>query len=295
MGARETLLSYMQETGEAGRRDMAAAVGVSHVMIGRLVRQLEAEGVLRDIGTAPSGGGRPERRYRYNGAHACVLLFRMEEEENRGTLELLDMQGRLLEQKSARFTRLHAEMLDDWLEGLTRRWRRKIKGIALHLPDSPAAAELSRHLQESRQVTVRRLNAAEALADGRSRTVTLFCLKGFAPHAAQRGERELHPCPHLHLLPLPSSWESMNYSDHTLVEEMLCRLIQMLTCTLNAERVVLHCNYLTERLLTRIRYNLSTKLKGMENPLRLHFRSITPEQLHRALRTAAARESVRNG
>ena len=295
MDTRETLLRYMQEAGEAGRRDMAAAVGVSHVMIGRMVRQLEAEGVLRDIGTAPSGGGRPERRYRYNSDHACVLLFRLEGEEKRGTLELLDMQGRLLEQKSARFTRLHAEMLDDWMYELTHRWLRKVQRITLYLPDNPATEELREHLREMRQVPTLRINAAEALADRHSRTVTLLCMRGFTPHAAQRGEKELHPCPYLHHLPLPDRWESLDYSDHTLVEEMLCRLLHLLICTGNPERVVLYCNYLTERLLPRIRYNLSTKLKGMEQPPRLHFRSITPEQLNHALRSAATRESVRNG
>lgn len=295
MGAREKLLSYMQESGETGRREMAAAVGVSHVMIGRLVKQLEAEGILSEAGMAPSGGGRPEKRYRYNGTHACALLFRLEEANNIGTLELLDMQGRLMEQKSARFTRIHAEMLDDWQDELTRRWHKKVRRIALHLPESTESTELRHHVQERRQVTVKRINAAEALADGCSNTITLFCQKGFTPHAAQRGKRELHPCPHLYHLPLPDRWESMDYSDHTLVEEMLCRLLQLLICTGNPERVVLHCNYLTERLLTRIRYNLSTKLKGMRQPPRLHFRSTTPEQLNHALRKAATRETIRNG
>ncbi len=290
MSTRDDLLVYMQEAKEAGRREMAAAVGVSHVMIGRLVRQLEHEGILREIGLAPSGGGRPEKRYRYNGAHGHVLLFRQEGAENRGHLELLDMQGRLLEHRTARFTHLHAEILDDWLVELTRRWRRKIKRIVLHLPPGPSVEELTNHLHQTHGLTVVKLNGAEALANKRSHTLTLLCLRGCIPHVAHRRARELHPCPHLHLLPLPDRWEVMNYSDRTLIEEMLSRLLQILTCTLYTTEVVLHCDYLTERLISRIRYNLSAKLKGMENPPKIHFSTTTPEQLILALRHAAARE-----
>ena len=291
MNTKERLQRYMQEVGKAGRREMSAAVGVSHVMIGRLVRELIEEGILTECGMAPSGGGRPEVRYRYNSAHGTVFLFRSEEEESvhRGILEQLDMNGRVLEEKSARFTHLQAEILDDWLDEMTRRWRRKPQRIALHLPESTAARELTEHLHRRYALSVNRLNTAEALADKRSRTLTLLCRQGMIPQAAYRSETELMPCNHLHMLPLPDRWETMNYSDHTLTEEMICRLIQSLTCVLAPERVVLYCDYLTERLIPRIRYNLSAKLKGLEHMPRLHFRNISAEQIIPALRHAAAR------
>ncbi len=292
MNTIDRLTQYMQEVGEAGRREMSAATGVSHVMIGRMVKRLTEEGVLKETGYAPSGGGRPEKRYRYNGAHACVLLFRMNEEENRGTLELLDMQGRLLEQQSARFTHLHAEILDGWLDALTRRWQRKVRHMALYAPQAQGIHELMAHLKQERGLNVIPLNAAEALADRRSNTLTLLCQRGNIPHAAHRNTAELQACPHLHRLPLPDRWESMDYSDHTLTEEMICRLIQILTCVLAPERVLLHCDYLTERLISRIRYNLSAKLKGMEHMPRLHFRSISREQIIQAIRIASIRQQI---
>lgn len=291
MNTKERLKSYMQEVGEAGRREMSAAVGVSHVMTGRLVQELVGEGILKECGMAPSGGGRPEVRYRYNGTHSTVFLFRAEEEGAVfcGTLEQLDMNGRVLAEKSARFTHLQTEMLDDWLDELTHRWRRKSQRITLHLPESPFSRELAEHLQRRCAIPVRQLNTAEALADKRPRTLTLLCRQGMIPPAAYRNETELLPCNHLHMLPLPDRWETMDYSDHTLTEEMICRLIQSLTCVLAPERVVLYCDYLTERLISRIRYNLSAKLKGMERLPRLHFRSVDGEQLTQALRSAAAR------
>lgn len=289
MTAIDRLTQYMQEAGEAGRREMSAAIGVSHVMIGRMVQRLTEEGVLKETGYAPSGGGRPEKRYRYNGAHACVLLFRMNEEENRGTLELLDMQGRLLEQQSARFTHLHAEILDGWLDALTRRWQRKVRHMALYVPQTHGIHELMTHLKQERGLNVLPLNAAEALADKRPHTLTLLCRQGMPPQAAYRSGAELLPCKHLHMLPLPDRWETMDYSDHTLTEEMICRLLQSLTCVLSPDSVVLYCDYLTERLISRIRYNLSAKLKGMEHTPHLHFRSINAEQIIPVLRQASAR------
>lgn len=282
----------MQEVGEAGRREMSAAIGVSHVMIGRMVQRLTEEGVLKETGYAPSGGGRPEKRYRYNGAHACVLLFRMNEEEKRGTLELLDMQGRLLEQQSARFTHLHAEILDGWLDALTRRWQRKVRHMALYVPQTQVIHELMTHLKQERGLNVIPLNAAEALADKRSNTLTLLCQKGNIPHAAHRNTAEIQTCPYLHRLPLPDRWESMNYSDHTMTEEMICRLLQILICTLYTERAVIYCDYLTERLLPRIRYNLSTKLKGITQAPHLSFRSIDNQLIENALRKAATKKTV---
>ena len=290
MRAIDRLTQYMQERGEAGRQEMAAAVGVSHVMVGRLVQQLTTEGVLQETGYASSGGGRPEKRYRYNSAHASVLLFRMDEEENRGTLELLDMQGRLLEQQTARFTHLHAEILDGWLNTLTRRWQRKVRHMALYVPQAPVIHDLTAHLKQERGLNVIPISPTEALADRRSHTLTLLCRRGNTPHAVHRSAAELLPCPHLHMLPLPDRWETMDYSDHTLTEEMICRLIQTLTCILAPARVLLHCDYLTERLISRIRYNLSAKLKGMEHTPRLHFRSINTEQITLALRQAAIQQ-----
>lgn len=291
MNAKERLKRYMQEAGEAGRREMSAAVGVSHVMTGRLVRELAEEGILKECGMAPSGGGRPEVRYRYNGTHGTVFLFRPEEDGtvHHSILEQLDMNGRVLAEKSARFTHLQAEMLDDWLDELTQRWRRKPQRIALHLPEGALAQELAEHLQRRCTLPVKRINTAEALADKRPRTLTLLCRQGILPQAVYRSEAGLLPCNHLHMLPLPDRWETMDYSDHTLTEEMICRLLQTLTCVLSPEHVVLYCDYLTERLIPRIRYNLSAKLKGMEHMPRLHFRSISSEQLTQALRQAAAR------
>ena len=291
MKAKERLQRYMQEAGEAGRQEMSAAVGVSHVMTGRLVRELVEEGILQESGLAPSGGGRPEVRYRYNGAHGTVFLFRPEEEGavHRGILEQLDMNGRVLVEKTAHFTHLHAEMLDDWLDELTRRWRSKPQHLALHLPESPLAQELAEHLRQRCAIPVKQLKTAEALADKAPRTLTLLCLQGMPPQGVYRSEEELLPCKHLHLLPLPARWETMDYSDHTLAEEMICRLLQSLTCILSPERVMLHCNYLTERLIPRIRYNLSAKLKGMGCIPQLHFRSINREQIIRGLRLATVR------
>ena len=94
------------------------------------------------------------------------------------------------------------------------------------------------------------------------------------------------PCPILHLLPLPAEWNSLDYADHTLVEEMLARLLQLLICTLTPAHIDLHADFWNDRLITRVNFNLSTKLRGVRLP-QLHFGTITPEKLSSRIRRAA--------
>ena len=72
-----------------------------------------------------------------------------------------------------------------------------------------------------------------------------------------------------------------------LVEEMLARLLQLLICTLSPARIDLHADFWNDRLITRLNFNLSTKLRGITLP-QLHFASTTAEKLAESLYRAAA-------
>ena len=295
MSTRDKIIRHMQRVGEAGRRELSEITGTSHVMVGRVVAQLCHEGILSHAGTNSSEGGRPAQRYRYNPQHASVLFFRIERDAGilQSALEKLDMQGNLQEETRGRFTHIQPEMLDERLDTYFRHQHLSPGRIALHLPPEQASAELADHLRHRYGRQVIRLNAAAALADTRPHTLTLLCSRAHPLSAAHRQSSSLHPCPHIESLPLPA-WEQLDYSDHTLVEETLSRLLQMLTCILSTERVVLHSDSWSERLLSRIRYNLSTKLKNHPSPPRLHFRTLHAEQLTVALRRAAAAGTIRS-
>lgn len=274
----------MQQRRESTRPQLAAASGLSLVTVNKAVAALCLQGVLRLKGSIPSGGGRPVQLYAYNTAHAAAALFSVRAEQGilHGTLELADMGGNLLRRDAARFSFLQAGSLDDLLDTAVR--RRKLRGIGLYLPPTLPETGLSAHLRERYGCPVYPVNAAMGLAEDRADTLTLYLPRLAAAEAAYRRGGTLIPCPALHLLPLPAAWETLDYNDNTLVEEMVSRLLHLLTAAHAPAHFVLHADFWTERLRSRIRFNLSTKLRGYEPAPQLHFRNCPPAYAAEAVR-----------
>lgn len=279
MDNKEHIISLMQERREATRPQLAAAAGLSLVTVNKIVSALCLQGVLRLKGSVPSGGGRPVQLYAYNVAHALNAYFRVELEQGflRGCLDISDMAGNLRHKEEARFSLLQEASLDDWLDAATRR-RRSLKRVVLDFPSDIATEGLSAHLKTRYACTVVRANAAAGLISAREHTMAVYLPRHRAPQACLRRQGQLFPCDALHLLPLPVAWEKLDYGDHTLTEEMVSRLLQTLTATHTPTRFELFADFWTERLQTRIRYNLTAKLRGFTAIPRLNFRNCSPEQ-----------------
>ena len=283
MNSKARIARYMQQHHSATRPQLSAAMGLSLVSTNAAVAALVQEGVLIQGDALPSGGGRPVREYHFNPQHATVALIAATPEAHCTLLqfELLDLHGQQIEQKQARFVQLHAESLDDWLDAAAR--RHPLQRICV----APGLASIvQKHLEKRFSCPVQEINAAEAQASGRDNTLTLLLQKGVAPQGAMQRNGSVTPCPLLHLLPLPAEWNSLDYADHTLVEEMLARLLQLLICTLTPAHIDLHADFWNDRLITRVNFNLSTKLRGVRLP-QLHFGTITPEKLSSRIRRAA--------
>ena len=285
MNSKARITRYMQQHRKATRPQIAAALGLSLVSTNAAVSALEKEGVLFPGELIPSGGGRPVREYHFNPGHAAVALITATPEAHCTLLhfELLNLHGHRIELHEARFVQLHAESLDEWLDAAAR--HHKLQRICL--PPGLGRSML-RHLQQRHSCPVHEYSAAESLVSGKDDTLTLLMLRGQAPQGALQRHGHVTPCPLLQHLPLPAEWESLDYADHTLVEEMLARLLQLLTCTLAPARIELHADFWNDRLISRLNFNLSTKLRSIDTPPRLHFRTITAEKLAPRLRTAMA-------
>lgn len=266
----------MRERGEATRPQLARATGLSQVLVGKVVAGMCAAGELQSLGEVSSGGGRPVELYRY--LYRPAVYFRAEAQGAllSGRLELLNHRGDVRHSEQAQFAMLHEQSLDDWLDALTR--RHPLESITLEIPPGTPAEELRRHLQQRYLCPVRQVTPAMVLADEQENTITLCLPIGKEPTASIRRGSRSKSCGRLGLLPQPASWESLDYEDHTLVEEMIARLLLMLTCTLAPTGIILYAGFWTDRLTSRIRYNLSAKLKEAPAP-RLNFRSITTAEL----------------
>ncbi len=280
----QLLQREMRLRGEATRPQLARACGLSLVTVNRMVERLCTMGDIEPVGEVSSGGGRPVQLYRLRRTAAWAALLRVERTAT-GILclrlELLDPLGASLRQEEARFAHLEEGNLGAWLHDILRRARRRLLGITIE-STAPLPPQLAPHLAQQYGCPCRIVTAADALAEPREGTATLVLSEGAAPLATLCRHGRRQPCGALELLPLPADWFTLNYSDHTLVEEMVARLLLTLSCTLAPECFVLYGSFWTERLLRRIRYNLGTKLQGHPLPP-LRFRRLTPEATHNAL------------
>ncbi len=281
----QLLRQEMRLRGEATRPQLARACGLSLVTVNRMVKRLCAMGDLEAAGEVSSGGGRPVQLYRLRRTASQAALLRVA----RGTggilvlrLELLDPLGTLLREEEARFAHLDEHNLSAWLHDRLRRSRRRLLSITIEAGSIPLPPELCTRLSTEHACPCRLVTVADALADEREATATLVLSAGSSPLCTLFRKGQRHSCGALELLPLPADWASLDDSDHTLVEEMVARLLLTLCCTLAPERFVLYGNFWSERLLHRIRYNLTTKLQGHSLPA-LRFRRLSAADTHKAL------------
>lgn len=292
MRAEDKIRQYMQEVGTATRPQMAEATGLSVVAVGKVVQQLCMKGEMRAAGRRPSGGGRPVEQYRYNARHAICLLCRVRKEGALwiSRLEVLDMQGHVLAQEELRHTQIQPQSFDGHIDALQK--KKKLLGIYLNLPPELPQQELPEHLRAEYGCAVGIITGAEAVAEKQENTLTLLLQQGEAPSAVICRHGNLQSAGALHLLPCPTPWDTLPYTDHTLVEEMVSRLLQQMLCLLQPARVYLFADFWTERLVSRIRYNTSAKLQGMEQLPRLHFRALKADTLTARMAKAAAARAV---
>lgn len=286
MNAKARITRLMQQEKRATRPQIAAALGLSLVSTNAAVAELVKEGVINPGEIKPSGGGRPVREYEFNPSHGAVALITAMAEAHCTLvhLELLDLQGQRIDEKQARFVQLHAESLDEWLDSAARRHR-------LHRICLPPGlnTDILKHLQKRHSCPTQEYSTAEALVSGREDTLTLLLQKGQFPQGALLRHGRVSPCLLLHHLPLPTTWDTLDYDDHTLVEEMLARLLQLLTCTLTPKHIEMHADFWNDRLIARLNYNLNTKLRGINTLPRLHFATVSPEKISRLTKHHASK------
>ncbi len=277
----------MRARGEATRPQLARACGLSLVTVNRVVKKLCEAGDIEPVGEVSSGGGRPVQLYRLRRAASWAALLRLHAEGGvlLAQLELFDPLGTRLKRAEARFAHLEEWTLDAWLDGVFHS-RRRLQGIALEAGALPLPTQLCAHLAAHYACPCRRVTAADALAERREGAVTLCLAAGQAPLGTLwRGERP-HACGPLGQLPLPADWATLDYEDRTLVEEMVARLLHLISCTLAPSRFVLFGSFWTERLLRRIRFNFSAKLRNTPLPA-LSFRRLTEEAVADGLKRLA--------
>ncbi len=266
---------------------IAQQLCLSRMRVHQLLRTMQNEGKVRGAGVQGSQGGRPARLYEYVPEESNFVYVELEHASSyvQIRLYLLNERGDELEQGGGMFARLDANSLNQWLDS----WRsRRIERIVFY-GDLSVLARGTQDLLASRYACpVHHVTEVEALLTPQEGGLCLCWKQGMVPQASMRQRDGVHHIRGIAQLPMPESWESLNYEDKALLEEMVARIVQLLSCVLHPNEVTLHAECWTERLCERVRYNVSTKLGDLNMP-RLVFAKWDDVQVTRACRSWGCR------
>ena len=285
--AEKRILRELQARGEATRPQLAAATGLSLVMVNQVMAGLCRSGAVSPAGETPSGGGRPAKRYRFNIGSQVHALIQVGREGNilKGQIEELDLSGRSIRTMAGHFAYLDTESFDGWLDTLTR--RHALHGITLYAESDAPSAEMISHLKKRYACRVQAPGTAAVLSERREGELTLSLPQGSTASCAVYRHGRIQECGDLSLLPLPREWQAVPHTDRAMLEETVANMLRMLTCILSPTRICLHTPDWPGKLKERIRYNAGIKLKGQLPPIR--FATLTKEGLQQALRRYATK------
>lgn len=285
--AEKRVLQALQGLGTATRPQLAAATGLSLVMVNRVMAELCRSGMIKEAGEAASSGGRRAQQYRLRSDGAYHALIRLEREGNilKGLLEELDGTGTPIRTLQGNFAYVDSESFDGWLDTITR--KHALRSITLCTPGEPDKKSTIHHLHKRYGCRVQYPSAAAILSERREGETTLYLPEGNDAACAIYRNGKLSESGALALLPLPTDWAGIAHTDRALVEETVARLIQMICCILSPTRLCLHTPEWAPRFTERIRYNADTKLKGLLPPIR--FCRLEKEALLVAMRRYAVR------
>lgn len=286
--AQKRVLQALQARGTATRPQLAAATGLSLVMVNRVMAELYRSGIIKGAGEAASGGGRRAQQYCLRGEGAYHALIRLEREGKllKGELEELDGTGTPIRTLQGNFAYVDSESFDSWLDTAAR--KHALSSITLCTPGGePDKKSTIHHLHKRYGCRVQYPTEAAVLSERREGESTLYLPAGSDAACAIYRNGKLSESGALALLPLPTDWANIAHSDRALVEETVARLLQMICCILSPTRICLHTPAWNAKLKERICYNAGIKLKGQLPPVR--FIPLCADSLRQALRRYAVK------
>ncbi|MBQ4635487.1 MAG: hypothetical protein IJB64_03545 [Akkermansia sp.] len=266
--AQERVMQAMKACGEATRPQLASATGLSLVMVNQVVATLCRQGVLQAEAQVPSGGGRPAQQYKLNSGSKFYALIRLWRNDKllHARTEELNLSGTPTRHMEADFAYVDIESFDNWLDKLAHSHR--LSGITLCTDEEIKREETIAHLQKRYHCVVQSPTTAALLCEHKEGSTTLILPQGQEASCAHYSNGKIQESGALNLLPLPATWAGIDYEDRALVVDTVSRLLQIIICIQRPTRVILHAPAWSPRLVERIRYNVSAKLKDKLPPLR---------------------------
>lgn len=297
------LRRILRQCKEATKPELADRTGLSVVTINSLLEDLLKTGEVVQSGLAPSGGGRPSTRYQYRPDYRYAVLLYGHQSEGRNLMHLavVNLMGGCVWRKEEYFDEILVESFEAVLDDVIGRFP-EIGLLAFGLPgevvddvvtihdyQALVGPEFMAHYKERYHLPVVFENDINAMTYGACRegdvekaTVAgIYLPRIYPPGAGLVIQGKIyygtsHCAGELAGLPVPVSWDSLDYGREHDVLENLKLLTAVYGFTVAPETLIFYGDFFTEELQEQLRAYSGRLLEG-----KFHMDLIFAENLER--------------
>lgn len=297
------LRRILRQCKEATKPELADRTGLSVVTINSLLEDLLKTGEVVQSGLAPSGGGRPSTRYQYRPDYRYTVLLYGHQSEGRNLMHLavVNLMGECVWRKEEYFDEILVESFEAVLDDVIGRFP-EIGLLAFGLPgevvddvvtihdyQALVGPEFMAHYKERYHLPVVFENDINAMTYGACRegdvekaTVAgIYLPRIYPPGAGLVIQGKIyygmsHCAGELAGLPVPFSWDSLDYGRENDVLENLKLLTAVYGFTVAPETLIFYGDFFTEELQEQLRAYSGRLLEG-----KFHMDLIFAENLER--------------
>lgn len=297
------LRRILRQCKEATKPELADRTGLSVVTINSLLEDLLKTGEVVQSGLAPSGGGRPSTRYQYRPDYRYAVLLYGHQSEGRNLMHLavVNLMGECVWRKEEYFDEILVESFEAVLDDVIGRFP-EIGLLAFGLPgevvddvvtihdyQALVGPEFMAHYKERYHLPVVFENDINAMTYGACRegdvekaTVAgIYLPRIYPPGAGLVIQGKIyygtsHCAGELAGLPVPVSWDSLDYGRENDVLENLKLLTAVYGFTVAPETLIFYGDFFTEELQEQLRAYSGRLLEG-----KFHMDLIFAENLER--------------
>ena len=270
------LRRILRQCKEATKPELADRTGLSVVTINSLLEDLLKTGEVVQSGLAPSGGGRPSTRYQYRPDYRYAVLLYGHQSEGRNLMHLavVNLMGECVWRKEEYFDEILVESFEAVLDDVIGRFP-EIGLLAFGLPgevvddvvtihdyQALVGPEFMAHYKERYHLPVVFENDINAMTYGACRegdvekaTVAgIYLPRIYPPGAGLVIQGKIyygtsHCAGELAGLPVPVSWDSLDYGRENDVLENLKLLTAVYGFTVAPETLIFYGDFFTEEQL----------------------------------------------
>jgi len=284
----KTVLNTLKHARTATVRDLAAASGLSTVTVKGILNKLVEQHQAVPDGMAPSSGGRPSQRYRFNEQFMLGLLLYAREIDGKDSvcLRVADLYGDILDAADHEMPHIRSEDIEALIAEKIEAYPR-IQAVGIGLPGieyqgsivsldykSLIGMPIIRQMQSRFGLPVVFENDVNAAVLGRSGNdspegteIYIYFPRKYPPGAGIRVNGKLikgsrHFAGEVGYLPLGIRWGEETADSFEDCSSAAAQVIISLTAVLDPDSVVLYGEHITNSHLERIREICRSQLPG---------------------------------